>query len=212
MLDQFTPARPAAPAAPPPSAAPKFGPAPPPADEDDDPLMGLSEEQFGDEFAQELAKSMERLMSDLAAESGLDASGADLGRATGPDGERTAADEERDRKLQAAWEAMLIEGMNGQMDMGSMGGRAVSEKKAGPALPSKDVASGPSSDSFQDSIRKAMDKLKQSESSHQVRTVPAVGWVYERRYRPAINLINPARRTRWRRSSRNCRRRKTPKR
>ncbi|KAI0666461.1 Pex19 protein family-domain-containing protein [Trametes maxima] len=117
-----------------------------------------------DDFARELTKGMESLFRDIAQGAGLEgapSTGAEDG------------DEERERAFRAAWEAMLVEGMNGTMSaedvLGAGAGDGTGKEKGkgvdagavkeggGPS-----VASGAGADSFQESIRKAMDKMKES--------------------------------------------------
>ncbi|KAI0644010.1 Pex19 protein family-domain-containing protein [Trametes meyenii] len=102
-----------------------------------------------DDFARELTKGMESLFRDIAQGAGLDGAPAD--------GAGDADDEERERAFRAAWEAMLVEGMNGTMsaeDMLGAGSKGAVEEGSVPAAGT--------AESFQESIRKAMDKMKES--------------------------------------------------
>ncbi|TFK32374.1 Pex19 protein, partial [Crucibulum laeve] len=124
-----------------------------------DPAAEVDEEALSDEFAKELAKGMESLMREIAV---------------GPEGvDKLPGDEEEAAKvLKAAWEAMLVDGMNGEsgdeglMRLGELlgqdplSGAAGKEKAKAPPAPAP-VASN----DFQSKIKQAMDKLKESESN-----------------------------------------------
>ncbi|RPD56534.1 Pex19-domain-containing protein [Lentinus tigrinus ALCF2SS1-7] len=132
-----------------------------------DPLAGIDED-----FARELTKGMESLFRDIAQGAGLD----DI-----PDiikTEEGATDEEREKAFKAAWEAMLIEGMNGTINpedfLGGPGaagaGADVGKGKASQASSSgagagagAGATAGAGTDSFQENIKRAMDKLKESD-------------------------------------------------
>ncbi|KAI0699770.1 Pex19 protein [Cerioporus squamosus] len=128
-----------------------------------DPLAGIDED-----FARELTKGMESLFRDIAQGAGLDDI-PDLGKEA-----EDATDEERERAFKAAWEAMLVEGMNGTMNpedlLGGLGaaGAGKAKAKAGEAKASgsgsvPSASAGAATDSFQENIRRAMDKLKESD-------------------------------------------------
>ena len=123
-----------------------------------DPFAGLDED-----FARELTKGMESLFRDIAQGAGLDEI-PDLGKV-----EEGATDEEREKAFKAAWEAMLIEGMNGTLnadDLAGMGAGKTPAPAASTASGSGTTAStgsGAGVDSFQENIRKAMEKLKESD-------------------------------------------------
>jgi peroxin-19 len=95
---------------------------------------------------------MESLMREIA------------GEAAGSSSDKDVTEEERNRAFKAAWEAMLVDGMDGNPDGGLEGiGEALGKsekKKEGPG-------------GFQDKIKQAMDKLKESESKAQVRLLVA---------------------------------------
>ncbi|TFK83339.1 Pex19-domain-containing protein [Polyporus arcularius HHB13444] len=127
-----------------------------------DPLAGIDED-----FARELTKGMESLFRDIAQGAGLDDI-PDLSKDV-----EDATDEERERAFKAAWEAMLVEGMNGTMNpedlLGGLGAAGVAKGKAGEASasgskagPSASAGAGAGTD-FQENIRRAMDKLKESD-------------------------------------------------
>jgi len=90
------------------------------------------------DFARELAKGMENLMRELSVEGSADNDGS----SDDPSAESSA------RALKAAWEQMLVEGMNGegQNDINTGGGGG---------------------GGFQDKIKQAVNKLKESESNLQ---------------------------------------------
>ncbi|PIL27093.1 transporter [Ganoderma sinense ZZ0214-1] len=162
VLEQFNAPPKPAPAPPPassskspPSAPPKEGPSPPPPDSFG--MDGLDED-----FARELTKGMESLFRDIAMGAGLD-DVPDLGKE--PEG---TTDEEQEKAFRAAWEAMLVEGMNGTMNPEDLiappGAGAAKAKTTGAA---NGAASGSGSNggppqSFQDNIKRAMDKMKES--------------------------------------------------
>ena len=139
-------------------------------------------------FAQELAKEMENLMREI---SDIDPSTL-AGRSTeaNTDGEGEIVPEkvkEAEQALKAAWEAMLVEGMNGMA--GTDGDRLANlgEILGDPGLgPKKDGAKMEASNSgkagesasqgatekkkndFQDALKQAMNKMKETESNLQV--------------------------------------------
>lgn len=93
---------------------------------------------LNDEFAKELAKNMEELMKDLVAN----------GESEEPVDSKEDGDKETQRVLKAAWEAMLIEGMDGMTGSGQD-----AEDK------------GKGTGDFQSRIKQTMDKLKESEDN-----------------------------------------------
>ncbi|KAI0367286.1 Pex19-domain-containing protein [Pilatotrama ljubarskyi] len=111
-------------------------------------------EGLDDDFARELTKGMESLFRDIAEGAGLEDI-PDLAKI-----EEGTTDEERAKAFKAAWEAMLVEGMNG-----AMSAEEVAEKGKGAegAAGSSAPAPSGSTDSFQDNIRKAMDRMKESD-------------------------------------------------
>lgn len=89
----------------------------------------------------------------------------ELGGAPSGSGDGTAADRER----QQAFEKMLIEGMNG-VDLGNLGEEAF-PSAAGGTVKAGAGATTPGAqdeDAFQRSIRQAMEKLKDSDSTLKV--------------------------------------------
>ncbi|KAI1792262.1 Pex19-domain-containing protein [Ganoderma leucocontextum] len=172
VIEQFNaPPRPTSQPAPPsasssksPSAAlSKDGPSPPaqPQAKLADPfgMDGLDED-----FARELTKGMESLFRDIATGAGLDGV-PDMG--TEAEG---VTDEEQEKAFRAAWEAMLVEGMNGTMnpeDLAAPAGAGAGKAKATATgnVAASSSGSGPSGEppqSFQENIKRAMDKLKES--------------------------------------------------
>ncbi|KAI0764748.1 Pex19 protein family-domain-containing protein [Fomes fomentarius] len=126
-----------------------------------DPFAGLDED-----FARELTRGMESLFRDIAQGAGLDGI-PDLDK-----GGENVPDEEREKAFKAAWEAMLVEGMNGSLTAEELVGAGKSNNKnkasEGSSAPSGSDASaaasaGTGTDSFQENIRKAMEKLKESD-------------------------------------------------
>lgn len=137
VLDQFQPSKPA-PVAPPNTAAiPKTTTDVPKAAVD-------ASEDFAADFERELAESMAAMMA--AVNNGPEVSGDKL----------SEEDKERERAFKAAWEAMLVDGMDGVSD-GQIPGLAeyLGKEQAKP---------GSSSTSYQDAIRQAQQKLKESDT------------------------------------------------
>ncbi|KAN0086032.1 peroxisome chaperone and import receptor [Tylopilus felleus] len=147
VLDQFSPpAQPTttAPSQPPPSAGASTTSPPPAADPHSEESATVS-----DEFAAEFAKEMESLLNGLGIDP--DAKSKGKGRDGGNSG---GADRER---LAAAWEAMLVEGMNTTV-----------EPSNARASSSADASSpGTTGHDFQSSIRSTLNRLKESESGLQ---------------------------------------------
>ncbi|KAH9896484.1 Pex19 protein family-domain-containing protein [Cubamyces lactineus] len=108
-------------------------------------------ESLDDDFARELTKGMESLFRDIAQGAGLEDI-PDLAKV-----EEGTTDEERAKAFQAAWEAMLVEGMNGSMSAEDVG----SKGKVAESAPTAGSSSEPAG--FQDSIKKMMEKLKESD-------------------------------------------------
>jgi peroxin-19 len=79
-----------------------------------------------------------------------------------PEGEQ--GNEQAEQMFRAAWEAMLVEGMDGVVQGSS---QDANEKSS--SLKTDDKAGdGEPSNAFQDRIRQAMDRLRESESNLQV--------------------------------------------
>ena len=100
---------------------------------------------------------MESLFRDIAQGAGLDGVPAPAGG----DGDEAG----REAAFKAAWEAMLVEGMNGTMGPEDLLGNGAAGTAGAAGAAVTGAAAG--TDSFQDHIRKTMDKLK--ESDHKVR-------------------------------------------
>ncbi|KAJ3922248.1 Pex19 protein family-domain-containing protein [Lentinula edodes] len=111
--------------------------------------VGITEQDeaaLSDAFTKELVKNMQDLMRELADEK------------TPKSNENEETEEgEAERLMKAAWEAMLIEGMNGMTEPPPL----PSTSKSTAASTS---ASGAGSD-FQSKIKQTMEKLKESENS-----------------------------------------------
>ncbi|OJT06002.1 Peroxisome biogenesis protein 19-1 [Trametes pubescens] len=102
------------------------------------------------DFAAELTRGMESLFKDIAGGAGLDGI-PDLSAA-----EDGTTDEERAKAFKAAWEAMLVEGMDGAMSAEDVSDKGKAAEGAAPGA-------GVSTDSFQENIRKAMERMKESD-------------------------------------------------
>lgn len=84
----------------------------------------------------------------------------------------TADEKEAERMFRAAWEAMLIEGMGGEggqlaEGMGELLGQSGIKGKTVESS-GKEAGNAEEKDDFQKTIRQAMDKLKDSESTLKV--------------------------------------------
>lgn len=123
------------------------------------PFVSISEEEedeLSKAFTEELVKGMESLMKEVTQGSG--ASGVSGGGGDRKE-EKEMTEEERNKAFKAAWEAMLIE------ELGQVGGEefkgattaASGSSKAGPS------ASASGGGDFQDKIKQAMEKLRDSE-------------------------------------------------
>ncbi|KAL0071106.1 Peroxisome chaperone and import receptor [Marasmius tenuissimus] len=107
----------------------------------------VDENLLSDEFAKELAKGMEELMKDYVA-------------GTTESGDSDENDDEKqktEKMLKAAWEAMLVEGMNDMVPGGPAG-----DVQPAPTAPEQGNSAG---NDFQSRIKQTMDKLKESESN-----------------------------------------------
>jgi len=141
VLDQFTPAK--APTSSLPSTS-----APPPAVNEStssnapQTRTSLPDADLKANFAKELAEGMGSLWRDIAQHG--------LSEGSGGESEASNQNQERERSLAAAWEAMLIEGMDGSLP------RRASDAPTVPKATEKD--------DFQSRIRNTMNKLKESES------------------------------------------------
>ncbi|KIM38541.1 hypothetical protein M413DRAFT_447771 [Hebeloma cylindrosporum] len=112
-----------------------------------DPTVEVDEDALSSDFAKELAQGMESLMREIA------------GEAAGSTSDKDVTEEERNRVFKAAWEAMLVDGMDGNLGDGGLEGIGAA---LGKSEEKEQGASG-----FQDKIKQAMDKLKESESKAQ---------------------------------------------
>ncbi|EAU86564.1 peroxin19 Pex19p [Coprinopsis cinerea okayama7 len=128
-----------------------------------DPTAEVDEDELSSAFARELAKGMEDLMREISGGEPSAASSSSAG-ASGSGANPLGEDDETTKALKAAWEAMLVEGMNGKAgeellpSLGEiLGDKSTSGAAGGPSGESKVV------EGFQERIRQAMDKLKESE-------------------------------------------------
>ena len=137
MLEQFTPAQSQAQARASSSAASPIPPASsgtPSASKDQSkaksnvppPPASLDDLDISADFARELAEGMANLMREIAAES--EAEGLEKGKASEPTSE---AEREREEAFRRAWEAMLVESMNGQVPPESIGREMAASKEKG---------------------------------------------------------------------------------
>ncbi|KAI0691483.1 Pex19 protein [Cytidiella melzeri] len=124
------------------------------------PPASLEDLDVGEDFARELAEGMAALMREIAAEAG-DKPEENI---TGTKTPASKDELEREANFRKAWENMLVDGMNGALDIDDFG---VTGKGKAPAKPGEGSKAEVPEDSFQASIRKAMDKLKESDSSLQ---------------------------------------------
>lgn len=136
---------------------------------------------FSEEFARELTLGMKSLMQEIVSEAGIDPSSLDkslprengeLGEDDDAEGELTEEEKEQQRKFKAAWEAMLVEGMGGDssveaLAMGQVPGMS-SAGAAGASASASRAAAGGGVEDFQASIKRAMEKLKESDANAQV--------------------------------------------
>ncbi|KIY64042.1 hypothetical protein CYLTODRAFT_338757, partial [Cylindrobasidium torrendii FP15055 ss-10] len=106
-------------------------------------LADLSEEDLSSDFAKELAKGMEELMKDLQ-----------LGIPEQAEGQ---TDEEKERQLKAAWEAMLVEGMNSNNLDGLNNAQEFN--------PGDKSSAGAGKGDFQSKIQETMRKLKEGDGA-----------------------------------------------
>ncbi|KJA18282.1 hypothetical protein HYPSUDRAFT_45460 [Hypholoma sublateritium FD-334 SS-4] len=122
--------------------------------------LGVTDEGDEDEFAKELAQGMESLMREIAGEAGVPEASA-----SGND----TSESERSRAFKAAWEAMLVEGMDGNIGEDGIAGLGGEAFEKG-AVPAKDGTGG-----FQDKIKQAMNKMKENEAKIQGSGAPPGG-------------------------------------
>ncbi|KAJ3988864.1 Pex19 protein family-domain-containing protein [Lentinula detonsa] len=122
-------------------------------DTDDHPEGPEHEAALSDAFTTELVKNMQDLMRELADEKSTETGGGEEANEAGTEGEA-------ERLMKAAWEAMLIEGMNGMTETGTETAPSTS------AAASISTSSATGSD-FQNKIKQTMEKLKESEDNMQ---------------------------------------------
>ncbi|KDQ51862.1 hypothetical protein JAAARDRAFT_40687 [Jaapia argillacea MUCL 33604] len=168
VLDQFTsPASPKIPGPPPPTSIPTASitsPVIPTAVLKSTTAAPNPLEDIDEDFARELAKGMESLMAEIAASGSGGAGSAGAGGET--------EEEEKEKAFRAAWEAMLIEGMDEAIGAKKPEGADAKKGKGGEKVGSGSGTKPEEEDAFQKTIRQAMDKLKESESSLQADATP----------------------------------------
>lgn len=124
-----------------------------------------NEEALSADFAKELAKGMENLMRDLMASDPLiseaNAKGAKDKAATMKNDASTESEREAEKLLEAAWQKLLLEGVEGlAAEKGGVNGGVSSSTKSDEAQPS--------TTDFQQKIRQAAERLRESESNLKV--------------------------------------------
>ncbi|EKM52991.1 uncharacterized protein PHACADRAFT_259162 [Phanerochaete carnosa HHB-10118-sp] len=116
----------------------------------------MDELSVGDDFARELAEGMAVLMREIAAES------AQQSGEGGVSADASDEDKRREATFRKAWEDMIVEGMNGALDVEDFDKNA---KGKAPAKPGEANKTQVEDDAFQSSLRSAMDNLKVSEDT-----------------------------------------------
>lgn len=124
----------------------------------------LDDLDISNDFARELADGMAALMREIAADSG-DKPEENLASTDAPSTEEQL---KREAEFRKAWEDMMVEGMNGALDTTDFGVNKKGKAAAKPGELDGAKAEVPDDD-FQANIRKAMEKLKQSDSELHVR-------------------------------------------
>ena len=120
-----------------------------------------------EDFMRELTQGMESLMREMVGGADPKSQDSDApGSSAQADPQSPQTDEEKQRMegLHTAWEKMFMESMNGALNM-----EGKTEDAAGAS--STESSGGhpaPAQDSFEASIRKAMEKLKESETNLKV--------------------------------------------
>lgn len=104
-------------------------------------MADTHEEALTSEFTAQLAEGMESLFRELGFGPGADAQGAPQ------------------EQFKAAWEAMLVEGMDGMSDPSASTSHA--------RTPADGSSPGPKEDNFQSRIRSTVSRLRESESGLQ---------------------------------------------
>jgi peroxin-19 len=146
VLDQFTPSKvPASSSSQPSTSTSTSSPAVnvPTSSQASKQKPSSSNADFGADFAKSLAEEMESLWRGIAQE--------EVNGGLNDEDETSEQREERERTLAAAWEAMLIEGMDGSTDPSLTQGAPIASKTG-------------EKDDFKSRIRNTMNKLKESES------------------------------------------------
>lgn len=127
-----------------------------------------------EDFMRELTQGMESLMREMVGDVEVKADNPDAPSPRAEEGPQTDEEKQRLEGLHAAWEKMFVESMSGALNMedkaeGAAGANSAANSASGPA---------PAQDSFEASIRKAMEKLKESESNLKVCSTLSL-WSYE---------------------------------
>ncbi|KAG5641154.1 hypothetical protein DXG03_005880 [Asterophora parasitica] len=142
----------------------------------------VDEDELSAEFSRELAKGMESLMREISggALPGETPSSSGEGAGTGEGGAGGGAlsDEETAKAFKAAWEAMLVEGMDGMAanDIAGLeeflGQGAAKGKETGTSSTQQAGSGSAPQNEFQSKIKQAVDKLRESESNLQADSAP----------------------------------------
>ncbi|KAG6811334.1 hypothetical protein H0H92_007955 [Tricholoma furcatifolium] len=150
------------------------------------------EDEISAAFSRDLAKGMEDLMRQLSLGEGAAGTGAGAGSsgdADGKDGEHGNGhglmnDDETAKAFKAAWEAMLIQGMDGKGHdipgleefLGhGLGAGAGEEEGSSSTGAGAGAGAGAAKTPFQSKIQQAIDKLRESESSLKDSTSKSAG-------------------------------------
>ncbi|KAL4251144.1 Pex19 protein [Abortiporus biennis] len=130
------------------------------------PPIGLEDLNLNDDFARELAEGMASLLRKIGADAST-GSGVDSGGDHVP---QTEEELEREKVFRQTWEEMLSETMKDALNLddnevaaSSTSAPKAKEKTAAPAPAPSEMKE----DAFQANIRKAMEKLKESETKMQ---------------------------------------------
>ena len=110
---------------------------------------------IGNDFARELAEGMAALMREIATES------VPQNGEGGEGAESSEEDKRREAAFRKAWEDMIVEGMNGALDVEDFDKNAKGKAPAKPGEGKTQVEE----DAFQTTLRSAIDKLKVSEDT-----------------------------------------------
>jgi peroxin-19 len=124
----------------------------------------VDEDELSRAFTNELTKEMENLMRGMGGEEREEEGELDQDQI-----------KEAERVFKAAWEAMLVEGMNGtatEEEIEGLGNEPGSEPRADAAgSGSAPSTAEPKRNDFQERLKQAMDKMKEAESNLQVNSL-----------------------------------------